>query len=423
MDSHISSAQYRKRKKTLRYTALLLVVFCSYYASGCFAAEVDITGVSVLESDKNTDEAVFRATLSHATEQTVSVDYIIEDGSATSHQDYSATHGTITFLPGETSQTITVTIIGDRKVEPDETFRITLTHISGDAIIGTDFATGTIIDDDIPEIAEDLSSQSQPPADSTHDNKEEIQDSSTVVTVAMHDAQPLPDESKQVTVVTNNEPPVLPVYFSEVTQTEPSTLPKPPEKGFFSSLISNIFRSQTKERVKKWYALIETYKNQDIDKKEQMERTNLFFNQLRFRSDNKHWNLEDYWATPIEMLTTNGGDCEDFSIAKFFTLRKMGIDENQMRMIYVESTLAEEPHMVLAYYPTQNSDPLILDNLMDDIKPLSERDDLFPVYSFNNHGIWIEKSKQVSIKISETNYISHWKTLKAKMEKEASNNS
>lgn len=222
-----------------------------------------------------------------------------------------------------------------------------------------------------------------------------------------------------ISTIENKQNITEPAFISPAIQTESEKVSTPPEKGFFSSLISHIFRSQTKERVQKWYAFIETHKNKS--KKEQIKHTNLFFNQLHFRSDNKHWGIEDYWATPIEMLTTNGGDCEDFSIAKFFTLKKMGIDENQMRMIHVESTLTEQPHMVLAYYPVQSSDPLILDNLMDDIKPLSERDDLSPVYSFNNHGIWIEKSKQPSIKTSETNYISHWKTLKAKMKKETSN--
>src|SRR5690554_7786744 len=49
----------------------------------------------------------------------------------------------------------------------------------------------------------------------------------------------------------------------------------------------------------------------------QVQLVNSFFNRVPFVSDLQHWNQEDYWATPVEMLATNGGDCEDYSIAKY----------------------------------------------------------------------------------------------------------
>jgi hypothetical protein len=45
--------------------------------------------------------------------------------------------------------------------------------------------------------------------------------------------------------------------------------------------------------------------------------------------------------------------------------------------------------MVLAYYPTPDAEPLILDNLIGDIKPASQRTDLEPVYSFNDEDLWL----------------------------------
>ncbi len=81
----------------------------------------------------------------------------------------------------------------------------------------------------------------------------------------------------------------------------------------------------------------------------------------------------------MELLTTNGGDCEDFSIAKYLTLRAMGVPDDQLRIIYVKALELNQAHMVLAWYKTPGSDPLILDNLINDIKPASQRNDLEPV--------------------------------------------
>ena len=53
------------------------------------------------------------------------------------------------------------------------------------------------------------------------------------------------------------------------------------------------------------------------------EWANDFFNALPWISDDEHWGKRDYWATPIEMLATNGGDCEDFSIGKYLTLTQL----------------------------------------------------------------------------------------------------
>jgi len=118
---------------------------------------------------------------------------------------------------------------------------------------------------------------------------------------------------------------------------------------------------------------------------------NDFFNQVRFISDEKHWKSTDYWATPVEFLSTNGGDCEDFSIAKYITLRELGVPDERLRITYVKALQLNQAHMVLAYYETPDSEPLILDNLMASIRPASKRPDLLPVYSFNGNDLWMSK--------------------------------
>ncbi|MAL99339.1 MAG: sulfate adenylyltransferase [Alteromonadaceae bacterium] len=128
-----------------------------------------------------------------------------------------------------------------------------------------------------------------------------------------------------------------------------------------------------------------------LSQPDQLETVNRFFNQIPFLSDLEHWGTEDYWATPVEALSTFGADCEDYSIGKYLTLRSAGVPEDKLRITYVKALELNQAHMVVAFYPTPESDPLILDNLINDIKPASQRLDLKPVYSFNGEGLWLTK--------------------------------
>ena len=74
------------------------------------------------------------------------------------------------------------------------------------------------------------------------------------------------------------------------------------------------YGNYARQRVLMWYQLIDDY--QDAPPRDKLERVNNFFNQLAFVNDSELWGQEDYWATPLQMLSSNGGDCEDFSIAK-----------------------------------------------------------------------------------------------------------
>lgn len=147
------------------------------------------------------------------------------------------------------------------------------------------------------------------------------------------------------------------------------------------------FGLEARGRVEAWQSLSEAAR--DLPLEEKLEVVNRFFNQVPFANDIEHWGVEDYWATPVELLATNAGDCEDYSVAKYLTLRALGIDEDQLRITYVKALELNQAHMVLTYYPTADSDPLVLDNLIAEIKPASQRQDLKPVYSFNGEGLWL----------------------------------
>ncbi len=118
---------------------------------------------------------------------------------------------------------------------------------------------------------------------------------------------------------------------------------------------------------------------------------NSFVNKhLNFRDDSEVWGKIDYWATPLESLDKGRGDCEDYAIAKYFSLLHAGTPVAKLRMVYVRAQLGGRSlaHMVLAYYAEPGAEPLILDNLLPEVRPASQRPDLQPVFSFNGEGLW-----------------------------------
>ncbi len=125
-----------------------------------------------------------------------------------------------------------------------------------------------------------------------------------------------------------------------------------------------------------------------------LKAVNDFYNQrLAYMEDIDNWGVQDYWASPLEALGKGAGDCEDYAIGKYFTLTSLGLPHSKLRMVYVRASIAGAPngyvaHMVLAYYPTPDAEPLVLDNLQPGIHPAGERPDLLPVFSFNAEGLW-----------------------------------
>ncbi|WP_331176466.1 transglutaminase-like cysteine peptidase [Roseateles sp.] len=124
---------------------------------------------------------------------------------------------------------------------------------------------------------------------------------------------------------------------------------------------------------------------------QRLREINDFFNRrLAFRDDAVTWGVPDYWASPLESLEKRAGDCEDYAIAKYFSLTAAGVPTARLRLVYVRARLAGQSlaHMVLAYYAQPGAEPLILDNLRPEVLPASQRADLTPVFSFNTEGLW-----------------------------------
>lgn len=172
------------------------------------------------------------------------------------------------------------------------------------------------------------------------------------------------------------------------------------------------YGQQGVDRVERWEKLVWDITYHNVP--DQLREVNQFFNQLKFRTDLDHWQQEDYWATPIETLASNGGDCEDFAIAKYFTLRQLGVPAKSMRITYVKALKLNEPHMVLTYYP-DSGEPLVLDILVPDMLPASKRKDLEPVYSFNAEGLWKAKTRGEDTRLGDADDISMWRDLRVRL--------
>ena len=156
---------------------------------------------------------------------------------------------------------------------------------------------------------------------------------------------------------------------------------------------------------------------------------NDFYNaRIRYDSDFAIWSQTEYWASPLETLDKGRGDCEDFVIAKYFTLVAAGVPHAKLRMAYVAISVPpaapERPgetsvaHMVLAYYAQPTAEPLILDNVVREVWPASQRPDLSPpTYVFNAEGTWRPQSGQER-RIGDASKMARWPDLAARVASE-----
>ena len=123
---------------------------------------------------------------------------------------------------------------------------------------------------------------------------------------------------------------------------------------------------------------------------------NKFWNQSRYILDIKNWGIDDYWATPAE-FSKKSGDCEDYAIVKYFTLKELGFPQNRLRIVALTSSLHNnQGHAVLVVY--LDNDAFVLDNLSDKVLSHSQIPHYNPQFSVNETGRWghyrVKKAKK-----------------------------
>jgi hypothetical protein len=112
---------------------------------------LSINDINVVEGNTGPVSAVFTVTLSTASGRILTVNYATANNTAMFGTDYSATAGSVTFNPGETSKTISIQVNGDTQAEPNETFFVNLSQTSNASLVDGQ-GQATIIDDDTPGI-------------------------------------------------------------------------------------------------------------------------------------------------------------------------------------------------------------------------------------------------------------------------------
>lgn len=183
--------------------------------------------------------------------------------------------------------------------------------------------------------------------------------------------------------------------------------------------MQNRYGARGIQALRDWLRVLQEQANQPAER--QLQAVNSFWNMAVAGSeDSIIWGEADYWATPLESLGKRTGDCEDFVIGKYFSLLRLGVPVEKLRLIYVRARLGGPgspqsiAHMVLGFYETPTSEPLVLDNLVGDILPANQRSDLTPVFSFNGKGVYVAGASQTA----PVERISRWRGLLMRMQQE-----
>jgi predicted transglutaminase-like cysteine proteinase len=129
----------------------------------------------------------------------------------------------------------------------------------------------------------------------------------------------------------------------------------------------------------------------DANEQKKLNVVNTWFNEIKYKSDEALYKQSDYWATLYEFVGNGAGDCEDYTIAKYYTLKALGVDPNKLKFTYVvyqDRQGKSISHMVLSYLkvpnPKTKEDVLILDNTNRLVLPASKRPDIIKVIKMIN---------------------------------------
>ena len=156
--------------------------------------------------------------------------------------------------------------------------------------------------------------------------------------------------------------------------------------------------SRSYKIIKDYVRFLNTLKNED--EKIKIQKVNRYINQIVPRYDLYNYQNQEYWATPFEFFSNAGGDCEDYVIAKMYSLELLGISKKDMYMSAVKEKYVGGDHMVLSLSVDKNRPPLVLDNLSTKVLPIDKRVDLDLVFMFNDYGFYkldnFEKLKKIN---------------------------
>ena len=124
---------------------------------------------------------------------------------------------------------------------------------------------------------------------------------------------------------------------------------------------------------------------------EQLRLVNRYVNGARYVTDRRNWKRADYWAVPEELFA-RGGDCEDYVVAKYLSLRALGMPPERLRIVVLYDGRRREDHAVLTVLGGGGT--LVLDNHHRRVMTWAELRRWYrPYYSLNEDSVWIHSSK------------------------------
>jgi predicted transglutaminase-like cysteine proteinase len=158
--------------------------------------------------------------------------------------------------------------------------------------------------------------------------------------------------------------------------------------GVFERMGASINSSNSTSVVEEWKENLSKYKGLGL--LDMVREVNDYINQHEYVLDSELFGMNDYWATPIEFFT-RGGDCEDFAIAKYASLRALGVPNDRIRILVLKDTSKNEHHVVLVVYTDQG--PMMLDNQIKDVRPADNITHYVPVFSLNSDRWWVHNAQ------------------------------
>lgn len=159
-------------------------------------------------------------------------------------------------------------------------------------------------------------------------------------------------------------------YFTQSRKMQP-----PCESSWFASC-----------KVQEWQNFLYTLAS--LPPEEKMRRVNGFHNNTRYILDIVNWSVSDYWASPQQFLDKDG-DCEDYAIAKFLSLRALGFSNEQLRIVVLRDLNLRVAHAVLVV--DIDGTKYVLDNQINDAVPDSVIRHYQPIYSVNETHWWLHR--------------------------------
>lgn len=162
--------------------------------------------------------------------------------------------------------------------------------------------------------------------------------------------------------------------------------------GMFERFETAMRTTDGQRVIRDWQADLSRF--QGLSLFDMAQRVNDLVNEQPYIIDSKNWGKSDYWETPVEFFT-RGGDCEDFAIAKYVSLRALGVPEDRMRVAIIHDEIKDIPHAVLILY-TDNG-PVLLDNQIKDVRYTDTVSRYRPIFTINRRGWWLHTKPATTV--------------------------